>query len=214
MDAFYAWQGKKAGRIILRPHQQIPPFLFETIHQSSHTAYRQLGPAVFSAPVCGTAGEESRWPHGMSGRNGLWNRIAITDKEVRDRFSAANCRIGGWKEGVDPFYGAPVVLTVLADKNWANRVYAGSLVMGNMMLAAHSLGMGSIWVHRAKEEFGTREWQKYDCMTCRFCIFETDSSTCDLETGAVFHMRQPQCETGYHRFCKRCIAKSPIRRLR
>ena len=50
---------------------------------------------------------------------------------------------------------------MLADKNWANRVYDGSLVMGNMMLAAHSLGLGSIWIHRAKEEFETGEWQKF-----------------------------------------------------
>lgn len=86
--------------------------------------------------------------------------VAVTDKEVRDRLSAANCKIGGWKEGFDPFYGAPAVLIVLADKEWANRVYDGSLVMGNMMLAAHSLGLGSIWIHRAKEEFETEEWQK------------------------------------------------------
>ena len=78
----------------------------------------------------------------------------------RDKLSAANCKIGGWKEGFDPFYGAPVVLIVLADKGWVNRVYDGSLVMGNMMLAAHSLGLGSIWIHRAKEEFEAKEWQR------------------------------------------------------
>ena len=61
----------------------------------------------------------------------------------------------GWREGFDPFYGAPVVLVVLAKKDWANRVYDGSLVMGNLMLAAHSLGIGSCWIHRAKEEFET-----------------------------------------------------------
>lgn len=33
--------------------------------------------------------------------------------------------------------------------------------MGNMMLAAHSLGLGSIWIHRAKEEFETGEWQQF-----------------------------------------------------
>ena len=27
------------------------------------------------------------------------------------------------------------------------------MVMGNLMLAAHSLGLGSCWIHRAKEEF-------------------------------------------------------------
>ena len=52
---------------------------------------------------------------------------------------------------------SPVVLIVLADKNWSNRVYDGSLVMGNLMLAAHSLGIGSCWIHRAKEAFETDE---------------------------------------------------------
>ncbi len=79
--------------------------------------------------------------------------VAVTRKELRDRISKDNCAIGGWDEGFDPFYGAPVILIVLAQKDWPNRVYDGSLVMGNMMLAAHSLGLGSIWIHRAKQEF-------------------------------------------------------------
>lgn len=79
--------------------------------------------------------------------------IAVTNKELRDKISRDNQKIGGWKEGVDPFYGAPVILIVLGEKEWANRVYDGSLVMGNMMLAAHTLGLGSCWIHRAKEEF-------------------------------------------------------------
>ncbi|MDO4343966.1 MAG: nitroreductase [Eubacteriales bacterium] len=86
--------------------------------------------------------------------------VAVTNKELRDRFSEANCRIGGWKEGFDPFYGAPAVLIVLADKSCATHVYDGSLVMGNMMLAAHSLGLGSCWIHRAKEEFEMEEYRK------------------------------------------------------
>ena len=102
---------------------------------------------------------------GLYAANGMGKQavitVAITNKEVRDKLSAANCRIGGWKEGFDPFYGAPAVLVVLADKDWANRVYDGSLVMGNMMLAAHSLGLGSIWIHRAREEFETGEWQQF-----------------------------------------------------
>ena len=79
--------------------------------------------------------------------------VAVTDKELRDKLAAANAKIGGWEEGFDPFYGAPAVLIVLADKTWPMRVYDGSLAMGNMLLAAHSLGLGGIWVHRAKEEF-------------------------------------------------------------
>lgn len=81
--------------------------------------------------------------------------IEITDKALRDRLSKMNAEIMG--ADIDPFYGAPVVLVVLADKNVPTRVYDGSLVMGNLMLAAHSLGVGSCWIHRAKEEFESAE---------------------------------------------------------
>ena len=101
---------------------------------------------------------------GLYAANGMGKQavitVAVTNKALRDRLAEANRKIGGWQEGFDPFYGAPVILIVLADKNWRNRVYDGSLVMGNMMLAAHSLGLGSIWIHRAKEEFEQDEWKK------------------------------------------------------
>lgn len=79
--------------------------------------------------------------------------IAVTDKELRDKISEENRKIGGWKEGFDPFYGAPVILIVLSDKSVPTHVYDGSLVMGNLMNAAESLGVSSVWIHRAKEEF-------------------------------------------------------------
>ena len=81
--------------------------------------------------------------------------IAITNKEVRDKLSKLNAKIMG--VDIDPFYGAPVVIVVLADKSVPTYIYDGSLVMENMMLAAHSLGLGSCWIHRAKEEFETEE---------------------------------------------------------
>ena len=85
--------------------------------------------------------------------------IQVTDKKLRDEIMDMNCKIGGWEEGFDPFYGAPAMLIVLTKKDNPNRVYDGSLVMGNLMLAAHELGIGSCWIHRAKEEFET-EWGK------------------------------------------------------
>ena len=101
---------------------------------------------------------------GLYAANGMGRQatitVAVTNKELRDKLSAINCKIGGWDEGVDPFYGAPAILIVLAEKDWRNRVYDGSLLMGNMMLAAHSLGLGSIWIHRAKEEFEMPEYQQ------------------------------------------------------
>ena len=102
---------------------------------------------------------------GLYAANGMGKQavitVAVTNKELRDKLSKVNCEIGGWNEGFDPFYGAPAILIVLAQKDWVNRVYDGSLVMGNMMLAAHSLGLGSIWIHRAKEEFEQEEWKKF-----------------------------------------------------
>ena len=71
--------------------------------------------------------------------------LAVTNKELRDQLSE--------EERMDPFYGAPVILVVLANKAVPTHVYDGSLVMGNLMNAAESLGVASIWIHRAKEEF-------------------------------------------------------------
>lgn len=81
--------------------------------------------------------------------------IAVTDKDTRDKISQLNAKIMGIQS--DPFYGAPAILIVLADKTCPNHVYDGSLVMGNLMLAAHDLGIGSCWIHRAKEEFESEE---------------------------------------------------------
>ncbi len=79
--------------------------------------------------------------------------IAVTDRKLRDEISEENRKIGGWNKGFDPFYGAPVILIVLAKKEVPTYVYDGALVMGNLMNAAESLGVASIWIHRAKEEF-------------------------------------------------------------
>lgn len=77
--------------------------------------------------------------------------IAITNKELRDELSKENAKVMGATN--DPFYGAPVILIVLADKSIPTYLYDGSLVMGNLLNAAESLGVSSIWIHRAKEEF-------------------------------------------------------------
>jgi nitroreductase len=81
--------------------------------------------------------------------------VAVTNKELRDRLSAMNAKIMG--TNTDPFYGAPVVLIVLADKSRPTYLYDGSLVMGNLMLEAEAQGIGSCWIHRAKEEFESEE---------------------------------------------------------
>lgn len=83
--------------------------------------------------------------------------IAVTNKQMRDKLSHLNAAIMGKGEDFDPFYGAPVVLIVLANKAIPTYIYDGSLVIGNMMLAASELGLGSCWIHRAKEEFESAE---------------------------------------------------------
>lgn len=85
--------------------------------------------------------------------------VAVTNKEIRDKLSAANAAVMG--AGGDPFYNAPCVLVVLAEKTAHTYVYDGSLTLGNMMLAAHELGLGSCWIHRAKEVMAEPEWQEW-----------------------------------------------------
>ena len=83
--------------------------------------------------------------------------VAVTNREVRDRLSKLNAAVFG-RDDMDPFYGAPVVLVVLADTTAAfTWKEDGSLVMGNLLNACHAKGLGSCWIHRAKEVFETEE---------------------------------------------------------
>lgn len=82
--------------------------------------------------------------------------LKVTNRDLRDKLSRLNAQVMGTPDK-DPFYGAPAVLVVLADKSRPTYLYDGSLVMGNMMLAAHALGLGSCWIHRAKEVFASKE---------------------------------------------------------
>lgn len=81
--------------------------------------------------------------------------IVVKNKAVRDRLSELNAEVMGTTS--DPFYGAPVILIVIADKTRPTYIYDGSLVMGNLMNAAHAVGLGSCWIHRAKEVFSSAE---------------------------------------------------------
>lgn len=82
--------------------------------------------------------------------------VVVQDPETIARMAAANAEIMG-KPGTNPFFGAPTVVVVLADGTQANWLQDGSLVMGNLMTAAASLGVGSCWVNRAKEFFDLPE---------------------------------------------------------
>ena len=78
--------------------------------------------------------------------------LVVQDKATIQLLSKLNALVMG-AEGVDPFYGAPTVIVVLADRNIATHVEDGALVLGNLMNAASALGLGSCWINRAKEVF-------------------------------------------------------------
>lgn len=78
--------------------------------------------------------------------------VMITNNEELSMLEKINAEIMG-NPAAHPFYGAKAVILVLGDKNNPNTIYDGSLVIGNLMNAAASLGLGSCWIHRAKEEF-------------------------------------------------------------
>lgn len=81
--------------------------------------------------------------------------VAVRDKETRDLLSKANAAIMGVE--TDPFYGAPCVIVVLADPAFPTWIDDGSLVMGNLLNAAHAIGLGSCWINRAREFFDMEE---------------------------------------------------------
>ncbi len=92
--------------------------------------------------------------------------VAITRKDLRDKLSEMNARIwneltvqrgGTPHEGIDPFYGAPVVLLVLADRKVPTYLYDGCAVLTNLANASEAVGLASCWIHRAKEEFDSEE---------------------------------------------------------
>lgn len=82
--------------------------------------------------------------------------VVVRDAETIDYMERLNAAVMG-QTGTHPFYGAPVVVVVLADGDNDNWLRDGSLVMGNLMNAAHSLGVGSCWINRAQEVFESEE---------------------------------------------------------
>ena len=81
--------------------------------------------------------------------------VAVTSPKYREKITELNEKVR--KTSNDPYYGAPVVVLVLADGNASNFVEDGSCVLMNMMLAAHSLGLGTVWVAKEREIFDSEE---------------------------------------------------------
>lgn len=90
-------------------------------------------------------------PTGMGAQSPLI--VVVKNKALRDELSRMNAEVMGTH--ADPFYNAPVIIVVLADKTRGTYMYDGSLVMGNMLNAAHAVGLGACWIHRAKEVFAS-----------------------------------------------------------
>ena len=95
-------------------------------------------------------------PTGRNSRDTLF--VVITNKETRDKIASLNANVMGMDK--DPFYGAPCVIVVFADRTKLTYLEDGSLAMGNLMNAAFSLGVDSCWIHRAKEVFESEEGRK------------------------------------------------------
>lgn len=115
----------------------------------------EMVPTALVDEIC----EAGSWaPSGLNKQSPII--LEITNKEMRDRISKINASVASMPDGFDPFYNAPVVLVVLANKDIPTYIYDGSVVMENMLLAAHSLNLGACWIHRAKETFETEEGRK------------------------------------------------------
>ena len=90
---------------------------------------------------------------GMNTQNTVM--VAVRDRETRDQLSRMNAEVMGATS--DPFYGAPCVVVVLVEPERYTAVEDGSLVLGNLMNAAYEAGVGSCWIHRARQMFESEE---------------------------------------------------------
>ena len=90
---------------------------------------------------------------GMNTQNTIM--VAVRDQQTRDQLSRMNAAVMG--STADPFYGAPCVVVVLVEPERYTAVEDGALVMGNLMQAAHDIGVGSCWIHRARQMFESEE---------------------------------------------------------
>ena len=88
--------------------------------------------------------------------------VAVRDRETRDLLSRLNAAVMGASN--DPFYGAPCVIVVLADPElYGGWMEDGALALGNMCNAAHALGLGSCWIHRARQVFDSPDGRARRC---------------------------------------------------
>ncbi len=98
--------------------------------------------------------EAGTWAPTGHGSQDPWI-VAVQNEALRKRLTQLNAQIMGVSS--DPYYGAPTLVLVFASKDNENNYRDGSLVLGNMMLAAHSIGLASCWINREDKMFETAE---------------------------------------------------------
>ena len=101
--------------------------------------------------------EAGTWAATGMGKQDPWI-VAVQNPEVCDRPRKMNAVVMGTDS--DPYYGAPTIVLVCASADWSNNVKDASLVLGNMMLAAHSIGLASCWINREDAMFASAEGQQ------------------------------------------------------
>ena len=120
----------------------------------SRRSVRKFKPDPVPQDQLDTLLEAARFAPTGGGRQG--NRLVVVqDRALRHQLSRMNAAVLG--KDIDPYYGAPAIIFVFADRTQSTPVEDGSLALGNLFLAAHSLGLGSCWIHRAREMFESPE---------------------------------------------------------
>ncbi|MBI5018436.1 MAG: nitroreductase [Deltaproteobacteria bacterium] len=92
-------------------------------------------------------------PSGANQQSALF--IVVRDKATREQLAKMNAEVLG--KDIDPYYGAPTIILVLADTTKVTPVEDASLALGNMCNAAYSIGLGSCWIHRTRDMFESEE---------------------------------------------------------
>ena len=115
---------------------------------------RAYKPEQISDDELKTVLEAGTWAPTARGLQDPWI-VAVQKPELLKRICRMNAEV--WGRDTDPFYGAPTYVLVFDSADSRNAVPDGSLVLGNMMLAAHAIGLGSCWINREREMFATDE---------------------------------------------------------
>ena len=121
---------------------------------SERRSIRRFKPEQVTDEELKTILEAGTWAPTGHGSQDPWI-VAVQNEALRKRLTQLNAQIMGVSS--DPYYGAPTLVLVFASKDNENNYRDGSLVLGNMMLAAHSIGLASCWINREDKMFETAE---------------------------------------------------------